>query len=755
MRLFSHFRVLASAAAAAVAGQALADVPASLGVDPGSTALLTLEIEVTGVDGTEIQSDSKVVPLGGDGAARFTPNDEPFDGMILDALVLRPGDCTLNYEFFCNPIFGCVSISVDLRNITATLQGPAGASIVGDQVGWGANWRLLGEYTISSILFNSGGVVDTTTAAGFNGRLSVGNKGWRLDQMTLGTIESDVPGDALPDGVSVRLRTTLGLGGAALGGNDTIPPPGSCGSGGDCNSANGGPGCDDVACCDAVCEVDPTCCDAIWDDGCAAMAVAMCAFPPANDHCGAPRGIPLGRFDFTTINADTDGGALPTTCVDEGTGGVFVNDVWFTHTAVVDNGILVSTCGHADFDTRIAVYTGCGGSIITCSDDVIDCPGGTSRCGFYGIAGETYLIRVGGKFGAGTGEIDIALGDVPPPNTAIAPAFTGGLGANGHHYAVVSLIDGNGWADAISTAARFGGYPATMTSPQETAFVTTFSKPANVGGPTAFGLLQSPRGAEPAGGWGWITGEELYYTNWNVGEPNDVGGEDFGLIYRDGTWNDGAEGFGHVLIEFDSPPSLDEVVWTPEAGGDGSRYRAVISPLQLSWSEAKAQAEALGGSLVCLETEAEADFLFDSLVRFHNLWTMTNYNGGPWIGLELTGSGWGWLSGVPFDWAGWMPGEPNGTGDKGCFYSYLDGPRRQFDDTFDGNLRQAFIVEFEPEIVCTGDLNGDGQVNGADLGLMLGEWGKCPKGCAGDLNDDGIVNGADLGLLLGGWGVCP
>ena len=481
----------------------------------------------------------------------------------------------------------------------------------------------------------------------------------------------------------------------------------------------------------------------------------MCAFPPANDRCDQPRSLPLGRFEFTTINADTDGAALPTTCVDEGTGGVFVNDVWFTHTAVVDNGILVSTCGHADFDTRIAVYTGCGGSIITCSDDVTDCPGGTSRCGFYGIAGETYLIRVGGKFGVGTGEIDIALGDVPPPNTAIAHAFTGGLGANGHHYAVVSLIDGNDWADAISTAARFGGYPATMTSPQETAFLTTFSKPANVGGPTTFGLLQSPRGAEPAGGWGWITGEELYYTNWNVGEPNDVGGEDFGLIYRDGTWNDGAEGFGHVLIEFDTPPSLDEVVWTHEVGGDGSRYRAVISPLQLSWSEAKAQAEALGGSLVCLETEAEADFLFDSLVRFHNLWTMTNYNGGPWIGLELTGSGWGWLSGVPFDWAGWMPGEPNGTGEKGCFYSYLDGPRRQFDDTFDGNLRQAFIVEFEPEVVCVGDLNDDGQVNGADLGLMLGEWGKCPKGCVGDLNDDGQVNGADLGLLLGGWGVCP
>ena len=60
---------------------ASADVPATLNVDVGSTALLTLEIEVTGVDGTEVQSDSRVVPLGGDGATRFTPNEEPFDGV--------------------------------------------------------------------------------------------------------------------------------------------------------------------------------------------------------------------------------------------------------------------------------------------------------------------------------------------------------------------------------------------------------------------------------------------------------------------------------------------------------------------------------------------------------------------------------------------------------------------------------------------------------------------------------------------------
>ena len=64
----------------------------------------------------------------------------------------------------------------------------------------------------------------------------------------------------------------------------------------------------------------------------------------------------------------------------------------------------------------------------------------------------------------------------------------------------------------------------------------------------------------------------------------------------------------------------------------------------------------------------------------------------------------------------------------------------------------------QPPASCLGDLNLDGVVNGADLGLLLGAWGACPgdvPGCLGDLNIDGVVNGADLGLLLGAWGPCP
>ncbi|HMN95493.1 MAG TPA: hypothetical protein PKC43_04645 [Phycisphaerales bacterium] len=57
----------------------------------------------------------------------------------------------------------------------------------------------------------------------------------------------------------------------------------------------------------------------------------------------------------------------------------------------------------------------------------------------------------------------------------------------------------------------------------------------------------------------------------------------------------------------------------------------------------------------------------------------------------------------------------------------------------------------EPDPVLIADLDGNGVVNGADLGVLLGAWGPC-SGCAADLNCDGVVDGADLGTLLSAWG---
>jgi hypothetical protein len=67
--------------------------------------------------------------------------------------------------------------------------------------------------------------------------------------------------------------------------------------------------------------------------------------------------------------------------------------------------------------------------------------------------------------------------------------------------------------------------------------------------------------------------------------------------------------------------------------------------------------------------------------------------------------------------------------------------------------QQIFVLDLRsPQAPCPADLNGDGAVTGADLGLLLGDWGLDGPS---DLNGDGIVTGADLGLLLGDWGACP
>ena len=47
------------------------------------------------------------------------------------------------------------------------------------------------------------------------------------------------------------------------------------------------------------------------------------------------------------------------------------------------------------------------------------------------------------------------------------------------------------------------------------------------------------------------------------------------------------------------------------------------------------------------------------------------------------------------------------------------------------------------------DLDGDGTVGGADLAILLNQWGGAGSA---DLDGDGLVNGSDLAILLNAWG---
>ncbi len=98
-----------------------------------------------------------------------------------------------------------------------------------------------------------------------------------------GIQRSDVNGDASTDGLDVGPFVAILLGG---GGGTSSPCPGT----GDCCAANGTPGCGDSACCEAVCAIDPFCCEGEWDVLCALEASRN-----ANCPCGAP--APCVAFD--------------------------------------------------------------------------------------------------------------------------------------------------------------------------------------------------------------------------------------------------------------------------------------------------------------------------------------------------------------------------------------------------------------------------------------------------------------------------
>jgi pseudouridine synthase len=76
---------------------------------------------------------------------------------------------------------------------------------------------------------------------------------------------------------------------------------------------------------------------------------------------------------------------------------------------------------------------------------------------------------------------------------------------------------------------------------------------------------------------------------------------------------------------------------------------------------------------------------------------------------------------------------------------------RTSDENVPGEQSASIVATFSATVGSgrVGDLNGDGRVDGADLGLLLSGWGQ--PGLT-DLNGDGTTDGADLGVLLSSWG---
>lgn len=128
-----------------------------------------------------------------------------------------------------------------------------------------------------------------------------------------------------------------------------------------------------------------------------------CGSPLAHDCCATPIAVGDGRRAYTNVGATTDGPEDPA-CdfgfLDHGQVGA---DIWYCYTASCTGTALVSLCG-SDYDTKLAVYAGCGcpaTAPLACSDD--DCGTGAenvqSRVEIAVTQGQQYMVRMGGYLG--------------------------------------------------------------------------------------------------------------------------------------------------------------------------------------------------------------------------------------------------------------------------------------------------------------------------------------------------------------------
>lgn len=181
---------------------------------------------------------------------------------------------------------------------------------------------------------------------------------------------------------------------------------------------------------------------------------------------------------------------------------------------------------------------------------------------------------------------------------------------------------------------------------------------------------------------------------------------------------------------------------------NGHRYVAYDTS---GWNAAEATAQLLGGHLVTIDDADENAWVHD------NFGNLNGTDRRIWIGFSdaATEGTFAWADGSPVGYTNWNPGEPNNSGGTEDYAEMLgsNGQWNDLNEAGSGYVHIA-IAELGPATLpCSADLNHDGQVDGADLGELLGNWNG--SGVPSDLNADGIVNGADLGQLLGSWGACP
>jgi hypothetical protein len=128
------------------------------------------------------------------------------------------------------------------------------------------------------------------------------------------------------------------------------------------------------------------------------FVVSTACTTPANETCAAAIPVGVGRTPFYTLPGAPDAAI---SCGDNGG-----SDVWYVWTPGCSGNATFTTCGDANFDTMLGIWSGCGGTQLVCVDDYCNFQ---STINMDVIGGTPYYIQVLGynsQFGHGGLTID-------------------------------------------------------------------------------------------------------------------------------------------------------------------------------------------------------------------------------------------------------------------------------------------------------------------------------------------------------------
>ena len=159
-----------------------------------------------------------------------------------------------------------------------------------------------------------------------------------------------------------------------------------------------------------------------------------------------------------------------------------------------------------------------------------------------------------------------------------------------------------------------------------------------------------------------------------------------------------------------SGPSAGTTIGTASASGliqnddaaasgvfNGHRYDVMVNGEGVAWTDARDRAVSMGGYLACITSAEEDAFVFGLAKSITGTFVVGS---GPFLGGYQASNGsapnasWSWVTGEPFTYAAWLPGNPSNDSGLEDYLHYKDNLNPNWNDVLAYQWHvQSYIVE--------------------------------------------------------------